>query len=68
MLPFQLQSVMGGFYPVPQSWSQPSAMEVDDETPLSAPLHQEADQMTISMMALRNKGKAKATTVDLHRQ
>ena len=64
MFPFQLQGVMGGFYPAPQPWSQPSAMEVDDESLTSALPRRRTNQSVVSLTAMWNKGKAKAMNAD----
>jgi len=68
MFLFQPQSIMGGFYPAPPSWNQPSAMEVDDESPPSAPLQWGANQPIVTSTAMRNKGKTKAINVYLQCQ
>jgi len=64
MFPFQLQDVMGGFYPAPQPWSQPLAMEVDNESLTSAFPWQGTNQSVVSSTVMQNKRKAKATNTD----
>jgi len=68
MFPFQLQSIMGGFYPAPPSWNQPLAMEVDNESPPSAPLQRGANQPVVTSTATQNKRKTKAMNTYLQRQ